>query len=268
LVGFYAEQWIPDPPALSRKTVAQVMKRVLGPDEYFSVYSRNLFNSKGLIPGEGEAELEGAVAQPTTLPVTLLGTLVLKDEKRSVASVEDKTSGSQVYALQMHDTLAGKLVVQKVEAAKLTFINLQNRKLEFVDIPEDVLNAGKAPRVTGSKSGGAGIDQVSPTQFSISRAEVDKNLADLNTILKQARAEQVFEKGSPAGFKFSDIVPGSIYDKLGLRNGDVIAAINGEPLSDPSKAIELLTQLKTASHLELQIKKDGGKVTNYSYDVR
>jgi general secretion pathway protein C len=69
------------------------------------------------------------------------------------------------------------------------------------------------------------------------------------------------------GYKLFQIVPGSIYDKLGLQNGDIIQGLNGSPINDPGKAFEMLSELKTSSHLELQVKKDG-KVQNKIYDIR
>ena len=66
---------------------------------------------------------------------------------------------------------------------------------------------------------------------------------------------------------FRSIKKGSIYDKLGLRNGDVLCGINGEPISDPGKAFSLMSELKTASHVDLCVKR-GGKTNNYAYEIR
>ncbi|MBI2711865.1 MAG: PDZ domain-containing protein [Bdellovibrio sp.] len=74
------------------------------------------------------------------------------------------------------------------------------------------------------------------------------------------------ENGVPAGYKLFQIVPGSIYEKLGLVNGDVIAGVNGSPITDPGKAFEMISELKTSSHLELQVKRDG-KPQTYTYDI-
>jgi type II secretory pathway component PulC len=63
-------------------------------------------------------------------------------------------------------------------------------------------------------------------------------------------------------------VPGSIYDKLGLKNGDTIMGVDGQPINDPAKAFELLGKLKEgASHMELAVKKPDGKTQNLTYDI-
>jgi general secretion pathway protein C len=91
-------------------------------------------------------------------------------------------------------------------------------------------------------------------------------LADLNNVLTQARCVPNFENGLPSGYKCFQIVPGSIYDKLGLQNGDTIVGINGQNINDPGKAFEQLSTLKEAKHISLSIKRDGRPV-QLEYDI-
>ncbi len=75
-----------------------------------------------------------------------------------------------------------------------------------------------------------------------------------------------FENGLPAGYKLFQIVPGSIYDKLGLKNGDTIVGLNGEQVNDIQKALDFMNGLKTMNHLELKVKREG-KAMDFSYDI-
>ena len=104
-------------------------------------------------------------------------------------------------------------------------------------------------------------------RFTVQRDEIEKNLANLNKILTQARAIPHFENGSPAGYKLFQIVPGSIYDKLGLKNGDIIRGVNGEAIKNPQKAFEMLNDFKSLNSVELEIKRDGN-VSNMIYDIQ
>ena len=104
------------------------------------------------------------------------------------------------------------------------------------------------------------------TSSTSTAREVDKTLLGPNNILTQARAVPNFENGVPSGFKLFQIVPGSLYDQLGLKNGDVVLGANGDPINDPMKAMNMLSQLKENNHLELQVKRDGKTQTN-SYDI-
>ncbi|MCM2278694.1 MAG: hypothetical protein NDJ89_11525 [Oligoflexia bacterium] len=271
LTALLAGKYIPEPPS-SRGTRGAVGFRRQGSlDEYAAIFARNLFNSKGLIPGEelptgGEPQDLGGAPVKTTLPFNLIGTLILRDELRSIATIEDK-SASLVYPVRVDDEIPAKARIIKVEPTRVTFVNTASGRREYVELPEDL---SRAPRISlgGPKTaGGAGIEQVSPTQYTVSRLEVDKALSDFNNILTQARAVPNFENGLPAGYKLFQIVPGSIYDKLGLRNGDVITGLDGQPINDPGKAFEMLSRLKDSNHLELQVKKDGRSLT-YSYDIK
>lgn len=276
LTALMVERWIPEPPQRAAPSVSFNPRRQRAVDDYNVIASRNLFSSQGVIPGETqpkpgqEAEPQPDLNSPpirTTLPFNLVGTIILRDELKSIATIEDK-SASIVYPVRVDDEIPTKAKILRVEPRRVVFVNLSSMRPEFVELPEEL---GTAPRLnlgtpTAAPRAG-GIEKVSPTQFNIARAEVDRSLADLNNVLTQARAIPHFENGAPAGYKLFQIVPGSIYDKLGLVNGDVISGLNGQAINDPGKAFEMLSELKTSPHLELQIKRDG-KTTNFSYDIR
>jgi general secretion pathway protein C len=263
-------RFIPEPPAAKMNRFGGGPRRT-SLDEYNVIFSRNLFSSTGTIPGEGalptgpsEPTDLGGPPVKTALPFNLIGTMILRDELRSIATIEDK-SASTVYPVRVEDEIPQKAKITKIEAHRVIFVNTASGRREFVELPEDVQS--NAPKVTvGAKSAAPGIEKLSSTQFNIDRKEVDKALSDLNNILTQARAVPNIENGQPAGYKLFQIVPGSIYDKLGLQNGDVIAGLNGAPINDPGKAFEMLSELKTAPHLDLTIKRDGRSMP-FSYDI-
>ncbi|MGZ3699548.1 MAG: type II secretion system protein GspC [Bdellovibrionota bacterium] len=272
LTGLLAGRLIPEPPAshaFGNRAFGGPQHRLRQVEDYNVIFSRNLFNSQGIIPGEENPanptgpDLGGPPVR-TNLPFNLIGTLILQDELRSIATIEDK-SASMVYPVQVDDEIPSKARIVKIEPKRVIFINTASGRREFVDLPEDNPTAPKLS--LGTRPSGPAIDRVSNTQFNVSRNEVDKALGDLNNILTQARAVPNFENGQPSGYKLFQIVPGSIYDKLGLQNGDVIAGLNGTPINDPGKAFEMLNELKSgAGHLELQVKRDG-RPSTFTYDI-
>ena len=84
--------------------------------------------------------------------------------------------------------------------------------------------------------------------------------------MTQARAIPHFENGVPAGYRIIQIVPGSFYEKIGIKNDDVITGVNGDKITDPGQAFNMLNELKTANHLELQVKRNGTD-QNISYSI-
>lgn len=260
-------RYIPEPP-IARTQSNSGLTRVKTLAEYNIIFTRNLFNHDGLIPGEdnGNGAFDpGGAPVKTTLPLNLIGTMILQDDAYSLATIEDK-SASMIYPVRVDEEIPKKAKIIKIEARKVIFLNIAANRREFVELPEDP--TGATPQVTlAAAKGGPTIEKVGANQFSIPKAELDKTLADFNNVLTQARAVPYFENGAPAGYRFFQITPGSVYDKLGLKNGDVVAGINGEPLTDPSKAFGFLNSLKEgASHIELQLKTSDGKTQTNSYD--
>lgn len=265
VVANIAGRYIPEPP-IARMLNNGNQNRVKSISEYEPIFSRNLFNHDGLIPGDengnGPSDPGGAPVK-TTLPLNLIGTMILEDQTYSLATIEDK-SASLIYPVRVDEEIPKKAKIIKIEARKVIFLNITASRREYVELPEDP--TGATPTVTLAVGKGAAIEKVGANQYNIPKAELDKTLADFNNVLTQARAVPYFEKGVPAGYRFFQIAPGSVYEKLGLQNGDVVAGINGTPLTDPAKAFEFLNSLKEgASHMELQINTNGVTKTN-TYD--
>jgi general secretion pathway protein C len=272
LTALTIETYIPEAPGSRNLRSGDSGRKIKTIADFQMIISRNLFNSRGLIPGDEVPVTPGDQNNApirTTLPLTLIGTVILRNELRSIATIEDKDA-QNVFPVRVDDEIPGKAKIISIEPYKVIFINPNSGRREFVDIPEDLnanpMTLGNTSKATSAPLG-AGIEQTSANQFNLPRAEVDRAVADLNKVLTEARAIPHTENGVAAGYKLIQIVPGSIYDKLGLKNGDVLSGLNGEPINDPGKAWEMLNQLKTQSRMELSVKRDG-KTSNFVYDIR
>ncbi|MBN1960890.1 MAG: hypothetical protein JW841_08080 [Deltaproteobacteria bacterium] len=112
-----------------------------------------------------------------------------------------------------------------------------------------------------------GVIKRSDTEYTIERNEVDKAMNNLSQVATQARIVPNFKNGKANGFKLFSIKPGSIYEKIGLINGDVIQKINGYEMSSPDKALEIYQKLKEASSVSIELQRRGRDMTmNYSID--
>ncbi|HTL10835.1 MAG TPA: type II secretion system protein GspC [Bdellovibrionota bacterium] len=267
------ESYIPEPPPASTSGYQGGANQAKTVASYSGITSRNLFNSRGLIPGENQPgqpgkpgeQLDGPCTK-TTLALNLLGTLITHDKIHSLATLEDRSAG-EVYPVRVNDEVPSKIRILEIEPRKVCFVNLATGRREFVDLPEDEVMKSVRPSGGIQRPGGkGGVTSTAPLQYNVPRTVIDNALGDLNRVLTQARAVPHFENGVPAGYSLFQIVPGSIYDTLGLVNGDVLAGVNGEPLADPSKALEMLNELKTSKHVEINIKRDGQDRT-LQYDI-
>ncbi len=265
-VSLFTDSLVPEPDPIPAPRIVKRMDRTKTFAEYQSIVSRNIFNSKGLIP---EDTLKGdGPARKTTLPLNLIGTVVLRDETKSIAAIEDK-SQNLIFPLRIDDTMNGKIKITKIEHFKVTFVNQSNGNLEFVEIIDDAasLNVGTLPSASSLKKTEGGVSQVKENVFEVEKTVIDNSLKNMGEVLQQARAIPNFENGLMNGFRLIQIVPGSIYSKLGIVENDVICGVNGEPMNDAGKAFALFNELKNITHLELCVQRGGRKLV-MSYDVK
>jgi len=59
------------------------------------------------------------------------------------------------------------------------------------------------------------------------------------------------------GFLVREIQPGSVYEKLGLKVGDVINTVNGQPVNSVEDVMRLYSQFGTASNVQIDVRRAG-----------
>src|SRR6266850_1029934 len=69
------------------------------------------------------------------------------------------------------------------------------------------------------------------------------------------------------GFLVRQVQAGSLYEKLGLRPGDVIRNVNGQPLTSMDDVMRLYQQFGTAQRVLVDVQRQGRNETLY-YDMR
>ena len=114
-----------------------------------------------------------------------------------------------------------------------------------------------------------GVRQVAPNRYLVDRSKVTSDMQDMSKLFTEVRAVPNIQNGSSNGFALSEIEPGSIFEAMGLHDGDVVTSIGGQPLTDPRKAIAVLQSLQTLndrSTIKLSLMRNGAPV-NLSYDV-
>lgn len=102
--------------------------------------------------------------------------------------------------------------------------------------------------------------------LTLDRKTVNKNLGNLNALMKGAVMRPFMHKGMQEGFIVSNIVPSSLYEKMGLQNGDILIDINDKKINAASlmQAVDLV---KSGSRITLNIKRKGQPQTiNYTFE--
>lgn len=126
------------------------------------------------------------------------------------------------------------------------------------------------PRRTSRRSAGPAKPAFSTNrkgnviETRIPNAEVEKAFENFAGIMNQARVVPYMVDGAVQGFQIRKIVPGSIYQRLGLRNSDIIKSVNGQSLTTADQALRLFTVFKNEQEITLEIQR-GSKpfILNY-----
>lgn len=103
-----------------------------------------------------------------------------------------------------------------------------------------------------------------PLRFAtIERARMNRALESPEILAAEARIVPSFEDGQAIGFKLFGIRAGSLYQDLGLCNGDVVTAIDGLPLNSPDGALEAYARVQKKSSIPIRLRRRGAE-----HDVR
>ena len=71
------------------------------------------------------------------------------------------------------------------------------------------------------------------------------------------------------GFLVREIQPGSVYEKLGIRPGDVIRSVNGQPINNMEEVMKLYQQLggiNQVGNVAIEVTR-GGRTESLQYNI-
>lgn len=270
--------------------VEHASKRPLS--HYASIHRRDLFNSVPKAPDEPPPP---PPPMQTELRLKLWGVAV-RNDGGSYCIIEDLATRQQ--ELYRENDLVGQVAtVKRVEWQRVILERDGREEILELELPGATGIAG-VPRVAGAMAaaqaqggafadprarqafdqasgapgGAAGgsdfrIEQVGDGEYVIDREEVDAALDNMNQLFTQVRAVPHFQGGKSTGFRLFAIRQGSLFDKIGLRNGDIIQRVNGNDISDPSKALGLFQQLRNERQITADIVRNKEEKT-LSYTFR
>lgn len=102
---------------------------------------------------------------------------------------------------------------------------------------------------------------VADTKVTLSRKEVQPLLSDPNSMLKMASFKPFSVDGKVGGFQVLSIRPNSLLYKIGLRNGDVLARINGQALTGPTQLLQAYSGMDRATLVTLDVQRASQMLT-------
>lgn len=241
---------------------------------YRQIIDKNIFAADGKIPPPLVSKDQGTdnngeeIPQPSNLPLNLVGTLVHSKAEKSIATIEVK-SKNQTVALSVGKEIEGIAKLEKVERNRAIIRNLNNRRLEYIEMKQNGKISFSGPvKPTGPTAAAkSDVKVVGQNRFEISRADVLKHTADMASLLQQAAMQpRRNAQGEIECYKFIAIQPQSIFTQLGFQPGDCLKAVQGEKIDSPAKAMELYNALKNSASIDLLMERDGRDQQN-NYNI-
>ena len=222
-------------------------------DAYRVIPERNLFGTTTKAVADKQA---GAVQQDIALLIDLKGT-VAGDTKYGFAIIEEKGTRKQ-RLVKAGDVIAGAKVVRINRNAVDLLVENQERTLKMAETKE-------AP-ILPPPPAGAAAPSVPSGSLVLNRSEIGAGLQDMGSMLRQAQVRPYFNAGVPDGFMISNIQAGSLYQKMGMVDGDIIQGVNNRAIRTADDMMDLYNVIKSGSGMALSIKRRGNPETlNYQF---
>jgi len=234
---------------------------------YKTILSRNIFNSKTLADLLAPpVRFSDAMKEAKQLvPIRLIGT-VAGDAMFAFAIIEDPFQKSHKI-FRTSDTIAPGVKLLEISRNRISIERDGKRE----DVELATLDTMAQPRtgLSPQRPSSPPLFEESPQPGTmvIDRETVTAATEDMNKLLTQARLVPNFTGGEADGFRIFSIVPSSLFDKIGLRNGDILSGINGTEIKDPEKAFQVYQMLKDNDRFVIDLVRAGQKMT-LNYEVR
>jgi general secretion pathway protein C len=201
----------------------------------------------------GIAATEAGAQDPANAPLSsanlvLAGTIASQDPKHGVAIITDG-GPSKVYSVG--DNVSGATL----HSVYLDHVILNRAGvLETLMLPRQL--AGSRPMAAVRRPGGADPRTVAAVDNIRRLVQQDPGILDqvMRTVASYDNAA-----GKLRGFRAYPGRNRAIFNKLGLKPGDLVTAINGTMLDDPQHSQEVFNTIQTSDHVTVTIERGGQK---------
>jgi general secretion pathway protein C len=208
------------------------------------VVSAHLFGIAAVEPGGQDP----ASAPLSSANLVLAGTIASQDPKHGVAIISDGgpskvfSVGDNVSGATLHSVYLDHVILDRAGV------------LETLMLPRQL--AGSRPMAAVRRPGGADPRTVAAVDNIRRLVQQDPGILDqvMRTVASYDNAA-----GKLRGFRAYPGRNRAIFNKLGLKPGDLVTAINGTVLDDPQHSQEVFNTIQTSDHVTVTIERGGQK---------
>lgn len=242
------------PPAPASALAPQAASRA---QDLQSILAANLFGQSAAGPAR---QLPLEAIPLTSLNLVLTGVVVTTTGSFALMSID----GAPEAPVSVGQPLTAGATLQAVYSDRAIIV--RGGAQEAVLLKDSQAAPGaSAPSVTYSVPQGPAVTQLAPNQFSVNREQLTQQM-QTPEFLSQA----LIVPHTGGGFMVRDIKPGSLYEKLGLKVGDIIQSVNGQSISTIEDVMRIYQQMggsQAVAQLDIEVKR-AGKPQRLQYSLQ
>ncbi len=227
------------------------------------IVKRNIFDPDAV--GVELSSGDSSADQQTDLNVKLLATVVANPEVYSSCLIIEDKRDSVAIGYGVGDSLLGEGDIVRIEQKRIT-IRRNNGDVEYLAMKEDDEKPKRRSRKDDDDE--EGVTKDGDNKFTVDRGLVEDAVANVEKLATQIRV--VPHKGPDGeidGYRLSAIRRGSLFDKLGVKNGDIVHEVNGHALTSADGALKAYQALQNESSFTFEVTRRNKKQT-FEYEVR
>lgn len=211
------------------------------------------------------APVKPAVVPETRLNLKLRGVFASKDKNAARAIIADSRGEEDSYRLGSE--LPGGAILNEIYADHV--ILEHNGRLETLKLPVDAPEAGKGSRTAKTSQSRRNTNRnINRGNIAGASANTADNAAllgqyrealmnDPNSVMGLVNVRPYQKDGQLVGYRLRPGKDRALLRRFGLRSGDIVTSVNGVPMNNPVKALEVLRDISTASQLTVDIERNG-----------
>lgn len=200
-------------------------------------------------------------APETTLNLKLKGVFATRDPYDGRAIIAD-SKGKDTFYTTGAAVIGGAVLAQVFEDKVLLERNGQFETLKLpIDVPPSADPEIRSPvsRRPHNQSTRRDVTSRNPETQRVLRKYRNDLINNPQTVMSKfpLRVQPYNKGGKLVGYRVRPGKDRKLLSMLGLRNGDVVTSVNGVPLDNPIKALEIIKSLPTTTQFTVDFERNG-----------
>jgi type II secretory pathway component PulC len=201
---------------------------------------------------------------PTTLPLSLVATMLRDDSSRSLATIADQEyGGRQVLAAGQTLPRRPGVTLTQVERERVLIDNrgaIESLAMVRTDAPAPPepppFDIGDEERIR-RRVLATRIREL--TDHGLERREATTEERPRIGLLAEGTITPVYDDADDLlGVQIVNIEEGGIYDRIGVKEGDVLTSVNGIAFGEPAAATLVMAELSFSDEIEVGVTRPDG----------